>query len=205
MCFAKQLPAALFAHIPSGIEFRRQQGNDATGEGLGQVELRDHERPFPWCIGFVPLGKATGKLDEDYLTVVHALRSSGHDANWFENHVVKPTRAHATTWRRLFSSWRREYGSPRGPVTRLTVDVGSLTAHLDEQPYSLPTELSALFLEQLLQRPGSWVSSREMGKSCPELDGTRLDRLMRQLPGPIRSLIESKPGTGYRLRTVVDE
>ena len=202
LIFREALPATLFSRIPMAIQLRRERPGKPT-EQIAKVPLRDHERPFPWCIGLAPLGTATGNLDEEYLDIVHRLRTSGHDAQWFEENVVKPTRAHASVWRGLFEQWQRVYGFP-GPLPyRLSVDVDSLTVTLNQKSYHLNCRSEALFLEMLLRRPGDWRSAPDMAKKWPELEGVRLDRL--EFCEPIKRLIESKPGSGYRLRTSVDE
>lgn len=87
----------------------------------------------------------------------------------------------------------------------LLVDVPGLSAKLNGQSYGLPTKTSALVLQQLLKRPGDWVTSKEMRNTHSDLDGSRVDRFVKRLPKPIHALIERKTGSGYRLRLHLDE
>ena len=76
--FREALPFELFHQIPNSIRIvGRANGDKRQFERI--VELRDDNRVYPWCIGFVPLGKATADLDQDYLELAREFRSSGHN------------------------------------------------------------------------------------------------------------------------------
>jgi hypothetical protein len=85
------------------------------------------------------------------------------------------------------------------PARRLTVDLDpkepSVTLDGTRHPVG---PLHAAFVQALIDKAGDWVSSTELCK-IPELVGSRLDRIRKQLPSPIHKLIESRPGAGYRL------
>lgn len=93
----------------------------------------------------------------------------------------------------LWKSWFYEY-----PSSPLRVDVENLTAILDGSLYQLPSRNCALFLAALSAKPGAWISSPEIKEVYPELEGIRLDRL--KIPPKIDERIDSKHGTGYRLK-----
>jgi len=78
---------------------------------------------------------------------------------------------------------------------RLRVD--NDVAILDGTPHSLTAD-QAKCLKLLIEAEGNWVSSGEM-KTTKE-SKERPDRIIGRLPDPIRALIESQTGKGFRLR-----
>jgi hypothetical protein len=64
---------------------------------------------------------------------------------------------------------------------------------LDGRALSLPRCGSAV-LWALSFCPGEWVSSEDLGTYVFFLKGTRIDRILRQMPQAIRSLIEIRKG-----------
>ncbi|MBI3467950.1 MAG: hypothetical protein HY000_33505 [Planctomycetes bacterium] len=79
--------------------------------------------------------------------------------------------------------------------SRLTIN--GCIATFDGGPYPIEREQAAL-LQRLLDAKGNWVSSKELNQS-PGLRGKRIDRIVKHLPKPILKVVNSKPGTGYRL------
>jgi hypothetical protein len=179
--------------VPEEIELRREDGSK-----VGRIRLRDEERLYPWSVGSQPLGLRDPNLDRDFLRIVDEIVSCPQSPEWFRRTISIITGSQAAAWRCQFASWNA------GVLPdRLRVDVERMTAYLNGEPLQLKSRLHALFVNELLQRAGAWISAREIYASCPELDGTRLDRLRRELPQELNSLIESKPGTGYRLKAVI--
>jgi hypothetical protein len=86
------------------------------------------------------------------------------------------------------------------PAPRLEVDPDNYRAVLDGQPYRLKSWEQGILLKLIVEVGGGWVSSSEVTRAYPALEGVRLDRQVDALPGPIRALVEAKRGTGYRLR-----
>jgi hypothetical protein len=91
----------------------------------------------------------------------------------------------------------------RSPPPPKPLKVGRLelcgrAIHLDGQPVPLnmtaEAEVETLrFLRALMQNGHSWTSGSSIGT------GFRWDRLKKKLPAKLRTLIEGKSGTGYRL------
>lgn len=73
---------------------------------------------------------------------------------------------------------------------RLTVAIDPPQAVLDGTPYAL-TQDGATFVQALLNAEGDWVAGCKLDM--------RADRVKKALPKPIRELIESSPGKGYRI------
>jgi len=70
------------------------------------------------------------------------------------------------------------------------------TATLDGRSYEL-TERGVEILCKLTSAAGNWVSGRELVAYADSSE--RPGRIIKRFPQPIRALIESKQGTGYRL------
>ena len=87
---------------------------------------------------------------------------------------------------------RREQECP------LQVDRKSKQAILDGITYECEDGVGLIL--QMLIADGGWLSSTELAQLEPLLKGVRIDRDLKRLPTPIRSLLESRSGKGYRLR-----
>jgi hypothetical protein len=61
---------------------------------------------------------------------------------------------------------------------------------------SRPCSPLSVFLRELLREPGNWKSSSDIGQAT-QLKGVRFDRVLRVLPSPIKSEIESNRRKGY--------
>jgi hypothetical protein len=60
--------------------------------------------------------------------------------------------------------------------------------------------LAVTFLGELLKEPGNWKSSRDIALAT-KTEGTRYDRIYKNLPIAIKSYIESNRRKGYRVRS----
>jgi hypothetical protein len=104
-----------------------------------------------------------------------------------------PTLVHANP-----SFWTWLEGQPLSRC-RVAVLVDELVADVDGKRISLGSRSAALYFDQIVKKRGAWISGTDIVKACPELEGTRFDRLRHRLHECVRTLIESKHGTGYRL------
>jgi hypothetical protein len=157
--FREALPAELFSRIPNGTRLVR--GPDGEQIEGGSIALRDGERAFPWCIGCTPLGKANPDLDREYMDVTHQLRSFQNDATWFEEHILKPTKAQAAVWKLLFQSWKEQlYENMRTPPTNLTpkqLDIWNVVVEAGHRLTGTQIyEALAVKARALQHRPPSW-------------------------------------------------
>jgi hypothetical protein len=89
----------------------------------------------------------------------------------------------------------------RGTSNRLCVE--GRMVYLDGRPVPLgltpeTTDDALAFLSALLNEPGNWKSGRDIGKETKR-EGVRFDRVLKKLPDPIKSHIESDRRKGYRL------
>jgi hypothetical protein len=89
--------------------------------------------------------------------------------------------------------------SPSRSSDRLTVDLSKRVVILDGKPFDVASEQALRWVKVLADRPGVWVSSRELESLDTDLVGVRTDKLRRHLPVEILKMIESRPGTGSRL------
>lgn len=89
---------------------------------------------------------------------------------------------------------------PRG-IDRLSVTLlnNQSTIKLDETIYEV-TPAAAAFVRAIVAAQGLWRSSKNLKQDEAELEGARLDRIRSKLPDPIKDLIESKAGAGFRLK-----
>jgi hypothetical protein len=93
-------------------------------------------------------------------------------------------------------------GPPAAPAkeaTRLVVDLERMTAALDGTTYDVKSECALRWLKVLVEHPGEWISGKELKKHDKILYAPRTNRWQKQLPGPIRLLINSEPGRGSRI------
>lgn len=77
----------------------------------------------------------------------------------------------------------------------VNVDESTVTVCGKTYPVSFP---GVRLLKLLTDDPGGWVAPQDY-RDDDFLKNTRRDREIKKLPKPIRALIESKPGSGYRL------
>jgi hypothetical protein len=89
--------------------------------------------------------------------------------------------------------------TPAPPQQRLSADPVKGIITLDRTEYQVKPAQAA-FVRALVRANGSWRSANELKMGESELDGVRLDRLYKSLPEPIKALIASKRGAGYRLK-----
>jgi hypothetical protein len=87
------------------------------------------------------------------------------------------------------------------PSPRLTVyrDPAQPSITLDGVRHIVSPDKAA-FVQAVYDANGGWISGPEMRKAIPELEGARFDRILKKLPQPIASLIESGGPKGYRLK-----
>jgi hypothetical protein len=90
-------------------------------------------------------------------------------------------------------------GSPPPLPLSVALDPTAPSVSVNGRHYTVSTA-GAAFVKALLDAGGNWVSSTESARWPAELVGSRLDRVCKRLPRPVRKLIESKRGTGYRLK-----
>jgi hypothetical protein len=84
-------------------------------------------------------------------------------------------------------------------ANRLTVDLAKRILILDGQIFDVESELALRWVKVLADRPGEWVSSRDLESLDRDLVSVRTDKLRRHLPAEILRMIESKTGAGSRL------
>jgi hypothetical protein len=95
--------------------------------------------------------------------------------------------------------------APRELTCRLSVDAEGIIV-LDRRPQAVDGDAerqldAAGFLAALIEARGKWRSSKELAAANGALAGIRLDRVRRDLPPPVRDLVESSTKKGYRLVT----
>lgn len=83
------------------------------------------------------------------------------------------------------------------PISPIEVDLDQSVVLLLGQYYKVSSD-AARFVKKLIDDPNGWVSTKEFNRDA-DVKITRCDRLFQSLPQPIRDLIDSKPGAGYRL------
>ena len=83
---------------------------------------------------------------------------------------------------------------------KLTVSVEKQSAILDGKEYDLKSAQVARWIKVLVDHEGEWISSPRLKDYDFELDEARTDRLKKNIPDEIRSLIESTPQRGSRLK-----
>ena len=92
--------------------------------------------------------------------------------------------------------------APRAPATLScpTVDLPSRTVTFDGTRHDVSSVTALRWVKVLAEHPGEWISAPELKRHDQELDGVRPDRLKKQLPQELLSLIESDRRKGSRLR-----
>jgi hypothetical protein len=83
------------------------------------------------------------------------------------------------------------------PLPSIVVDLEDSVVLLFGKPYPVSLE-GARFVKLLNNDPNVWVAPSDYEDDVV-LKNSRLDREFKKLPKPIKSLIESKKGSGYRL------
>ena len=83
------------------------------------------------------------------------------------------------------------------PISPIEVDLAQSVVSLLGQYYKVSAD-AARFVKKLIEDLNGWVSTKEFKRDA-DVKITRCDRLLLSLPEPIRNLIDSKPGAGYRL------
>jgi hypothetical protein len=94
---------------------------------------------------------------------------------------------------------RASKGHTDTATPRLRIDMGGDAVILDGAPLGLKNHSQALILKVLLDAGGNWVSSTEMVRACPTLNGERVDRHVKALPAALRALVKRERGKGFRL------
>jgi hypothetical protein len=142
--------------------------------------------------------------DFEELRIV-AAREKTHDMTeevrraWVSQTAAK-VREHAAQMDRALQRFRQEMlEGARIEEPRLTVNVDQRTATLDGRTYDVKSPRALRWLKVLADRSGDWISSADLYRFDPELDGVRTHRLRKYLPEPIADLIESDRGKGSRL------
>lgn len=79
------------------------------------------------------------------------------------------------------------------------MDLPSKTLTLGGTTYSVASERALRWVQILTERPGVWVSSRELPGLDRELQDTRTDKYKKLLPAPVLAIIESQTGGGSRI------
>ena len=101
----------------------------------------------------------------------------------------------------------RAAASPAGNIPNavarrlsLTVDTTASTVTLNGVEERLHDIKQIVFLDFLIHAgDGEWVSGEKMNKD-PQLKGSKLTRIRASLAKPYGALVESRPGSGFRLR-----
>lgn len=86
------------------------------------------------------------------------------------------------------------------PTAPIQVSVERRAVTCGDESFDIPSEQAVRWLKVLADRPGVWVSGADLQKYDPELVNVRTDQLKRQIPIQVRRFIDSKQGTGSRLR-----
>ncbi|HET6573040.1 MAG TPA: hypothetical protein VFG68_05515 [Fimbriiglobus sp.] len=89
--------------------------------------------------------------------------------------------------------------APPRPGLRLSIDLDRLTVTLDGVTCDVRSILALRWLRVLADRPGVWVSGRELAHYDAQLDGALTSRLKKKLPECVRPLIRSESGRGSKL------
>ncbi len=86
-----------------------------------------------------------------------------------------------------------------GRRPNIMVDLKKSIVWLNNEPVPVSNE-QAHFVHLVVAAGGGWISSTEIGKSgdIGTIVGSRPDRVRKKLPPPIRDLIESAGGRGFR-------
>jgi len=82
---------------------------------------------------------------------------------------------------------------------RVVVDVERRTVTIEGVAHNVESDRAVRWIKVLADRPGVWVSSRELRAHDDELDDVRTDHLRKFLPKEIDHLVESQTGAGSRL------
>jgi hypothetical protein len=84
---------------------------------------------------------------------------------------------------------------------KIEVNLEKAIVWLDGEPHPV-TPAGAYFVDAVISAKGAWISNTEIAKSARHetMVGPRPDRVRARLPEPIRDLIESGGGRGFRLR-----
>jgi hypothetical protein len=92
-----------------------------------------------------------------------------------------------------------DYLSGRQPTApTISVRLHAPEMEIEGKVYQLEDTVAAIFLQELTASAGSWVSGPDIIKNHPELEGTRFDRIKKDLPEAIRDSIESQSPKGFR-------
>lgn len=87
---------------------------------------------------------------------------------------------------------------PKKPGSQIEVDLEESIVLVAGRPYPVEYE-GACFFNLLNSEPNVWFGPKEYAQHEVLKLIDRMDRVYKKLPRPIKSLIESKPGAGYRL------
>src|SRR5262245_18243195 len=77
------------------------------------------------------------------------------------------------------------------------VDAQHLVVSLNDKHFPV-TPGQAAFFRAILDAKGLWRSGPELQKSIAELEGSRIDRVHKKLPPPLKSFVQVSRGKGYR-------
>lgn len=86
------------------------------------------------------------------------------------------------------------------PALRLTVDLKCKTITLDGEVMDCESENALRWVKILAAHPGKWISATELCTHDEELLSPLTHRWLPKLPAKVKALINSKPGTGSRIR-----
>jgi hypothetical protein len=80
------------------------------------------------------------------------------------------------------------------------MSIERLTVTLDGTTFDVSSTQAIRWLKVLSDHPGEWISSAELKRFDPDLDGVRTDRLQKHLPAAVLTIMESETGKGSRIR-----
>jgi hypothetical protein len=83
---------------------------------------------------------------------------------------------------------------------RLIIVEDQLLTILNGEHIPVGTQQQMLFLKAVADQRGNWISTKEIMREVPDLDGARCDRLRKRLDSRLQKIIKPKRGTGYQLR-----
>lgn len=170
-----------------------------------------------WCLGRKwPAGSDVlrtdvGNIEADATRVENLYITSRNLSVRDPEEANRINREMLDIWRRIHRQGEaviaavREALSPEPPEKKvapagrspLSVDMRNKTALVRGEPYPLTVQ-QAEIVDRLVRAGGGWVTA----KTLKALDSkpTRPDRAIKGLPGPVRDCIESKSGSGYRVK-----
>jgi hypothetical protein len=167
---------------------------DQTGGLVGDPQ---HDRDASWLFGLFGDLDAEGFTQDLVVVLSHVLSQWYPDPHLALNALGLPAEAAKTAEQQSVPTI-----VPPAEIGKLRIEgkviyVRDRAVSLDFTPER--TEDALAFLGVLLEDPGNWKSSSDIGRATKR-EGVRFDRIYKYLPNAIKSEIESNRRKGYRIR-----